>query len=79
MRIGASDLINDFGSSLAVAEAFILGDIDGHDQDFVGDIVDKITLEAARIRLEALGLLNPERIKQIRKDKQVGKDAKSRR
>lgn len=62
MRIGARDLLNEYGSALAVAEAYILGKIHGKD-DFVTELVSLVTLEAARIRLQAKGLLTKENIK----------------
>jgi hypothetical protein len=49
-------------SPLAVAEALILGEIK-EKMEFIGDIVSPVILEAARIRLEALGKLAPEHIK----------------
>ena len=66
MRIGAGYLIEKFGSNLAVAEAFILGELSAHEQDYVSEVVDKITLQAAEIRLRALGKLNPADIKSSR-------------
>jgi hypothetical protein len=52
MRIGAENLITKFGSPLAVAEALIEGKVNSFEQQFVSDVVDKIILEAARIRIE---------------------------
>ena len=58
MTFGASQLLKEHGGSrLRVAEAFILGEVDLY-EDFVPELVDKITLEAARIRLDAMGMLN---------------------
>ena len=58
MRIGARNLLDEYGSALAVAEAYILGKIPASKEDFILDIVSLVTLEAARIRLEARGLLS---------------------
>ncbi|MEK9156232.1 MAG: hypothetical protein AAB360_02915 [Patescibacteria group bacterium] len=61
MTIGAGELIDEYGSQLGVAEALILGEIKGG--RFVDEVVTPIFLEAARIRLEALGKLAPEHIR----------------
>ena len=63
MTGGATDLVNKFRSNLAVAEAFILGELDAYEQNFVSEVVDKVTLQAAEIRLRTLGKLNPANIK----------------
>lgn len=62
MTIGAEELIQEFGSPLGVAEAFILGKVKNYRQQHVSEVVSNVTLEAARIRLEALGLLTKESI-----------------
>ena len=62
MTIGAANLLEKCGSRLGVAEAFILGSIEINEEEFVPELVDKVTLEAARIRLEAMGLLNKNHI-----------------
>jgi hypothetical protein len=54
-RIGSENLLKKHGSPLAIAEALIKGELDSYEQMFVSDVVDKILLEAARIRLEASG------------------------
>ena len=36
---------------MAVAEAFLKGEVDGYYHQFVGDVVDKTIMEAARIRV----------------------------
>lgn len=60
--IGGEGLRKQFGSRLNIAEALILGLISSSDQEYVYENVDRIILEAARIRLEAAGMLNPEHI-----------------
>ncbi len=58
MRIGAADLLEKYGSPLKVAEAFLKGEIHSYNQQFVTDLVDKITLDAAKWRLE-----HPDKVK----------------
>lgn len=53
------------GNQLGVAEALILGKLDYMGLRFAPDIVSPIVLEAARIRLEALGKLTPEFILEV--------------
>lgn len=62
MSGGAVMLLNQYITRLAVAEAFILGKIKSHEEEFIRELVSPITLEAARIRLEAKGLLNKENV-----------------
>ena len=52
VTIGAESLLNKFGSRLAIAEALLLGLVLSHEQRFVGELVDKITMEAAKFRVE---------------------------
>lgn len=52
MRIGAQNLLEDFGSPLAVAEALLEGRLNSFQQQFVADLVSGPIMEAARIRLE---------------------------
>lgn len=53
MRIGAGQLLQEYGGTpLSVAEALIEGRIDSYYHEFVGDVVSKTILEAARIRIE---------------------------
>lgn len=52
MRIGATHLLEEHGSRLAVAEKLLEGKLDSFAQQFVSDIVDSTLLEAARIRIE---------------------------
>jgi len=61
--IGGEDLLKKYGSPLAVAEALILGKLYSDEQRFASELVSILTLEAARIRLEAKGLLNEKNIK----------------
>jgi len=63
MTSGARDLVKKFGSNLAVAEAFILGELNAYEQVFASEVVDGITLQVAKIRLKALGKLGPVDIK----------------
>jgi hypothetical protein len=59
----AQHLLNSYnGSRLAVEEAFILGRVSIGWEEFVPELIDSITLEAARIRLQAMGLLNKDNI-----------------
>lgn len=62
MTVGADDLLQKHRSRLGVAEAFILGKVEPYEQRFVCELVDKVTLETARIRLEAMGLLTGENL-----------------
>jgi len=60
---GAADLLKKYkGSRLLVAEALILGNLETFDLQFVEEVVSKLMLETARIRLEATGRLTPEHI-----------------
>lgn len=52
MMIGSRDLLNKYGSELAVAEALLRGKLDSYDMRFVDEVVSKVVLEAAKIRLE---------------------------
>ena len=62
--IGGEQILKEHnGSAIMVAEAFILGDIKSFEEPAALDVIDKITLETARIRLEAKGLLNKKYIK----------------
>lgn len=66
--IGAVDLSRRFnGSALAVAEALLLNELRTWEIDQVGEVVSPLVLEAARIRLEAMGKLNPAHIKPAKK------------
>jgi hypothetical protein len=47
-----------WGSPLNVAEALILGKLRPNEEQIAPSVIDPIILEAARIRLEAMGLLN---------------------
>ncbi len=64
--IGGDELIKEFGSILGVAEALILGEIVSYRIECVPGIVGPVILEAARIRLQALGKLTPEHIKPVK-------------
>jgi len=55
--IGAETLVKKYESPLGVAEALILGKLSSYEQYWVGEVVGKTMLEAARIRLEASGQL----------------------
>ena len=48
MRIGATHLLEEHGSRLAVAEKLLEGKLDSFAQQFVSDIVDSTLLEAAQ-------------------------------
>lgn len=64
--VGAGSILSKYGfNRLAVAEALILGELETYELEQVHEIVEPIVLEAARIRLEALGRLTPEQIKEI--------------
>ncbi|HAU08040.1 MAG: hypothetical protein UW46_C0003G0037 [Candidatus Yanofskybacteria bacterium GW2011_GWF1_44_227] len=52
MIIGAADLLEKFGSPLAVAEALILGQLTSYEQDYVSELVGKIIMDAAKFRVE---------------------------
>jgi len=67
--VGREELIRKHGSRLEVAEALIMGKISSHEQEFIGEIVSPVILEAARIRLEANGLLTPEHVSGVTKKK----------
>ena len=63
--IGAKMILKDHGGTpLSVAEAFILGELSSTELERVGEVVTSLMLEAARIRLTALGRLTPEHIKE---------------
>ncbi len=58
MTIGATQVIEKYGSRLATAEAYILGETEPWQEDYVLEVIGSvIVLEAARIRLEAKGKL----------------------
>ena len=57
MTIGAERILNTFGSRVAIAEALILGGITSSDEEYALQLVDRVTIEIARIRLEAKGIL----------------------
>ncbi len=59
MRIGAEWLLEKYGTPLDVAEALIRGRLDSSEQEFVSDLVSKVILDAARVRVE-LGLAKGE-------------------
>jgi hypothetical protein len=62
--IGAQNILNRHGgTALSVAEALILGELESYEYDQVREIVGPLLLETARIRLQALGRLTPEHIK----------------
>ncbi len=68
MSYNAKKLLKKYhGSRLAVAEVFILGEIKPDEEAYVSELVDMITLEAARIRLDATGWLTSADIKLVRK------------
>lgn len=52
MIISAKDLLNKYGNPLAIAEALLEGKLDSSEINYVSEIVDKIILEAAKIRIE---------------------------
>lgn len=52
MRIGARDLLNKYGTGLAVAEALLTGKLSSFEEAFVSDVVDTIILEAAKFRVK---------------------------
>jgi hypothetical protein len=62
--IGGDMLLEEFkGSALAVAEALLLGKLESYEIDRVNEVVSPLVLQAAKIRLEAMGKLNAENIK----------------
>ena len=62
LGIQIQGLLRKYGSRVRLAEAWILGDIASRDEDAICSVVDSLTLEVARIRLKAAGLLTPEHI-----------------
>lgn len=50
--IGAVDLIEEYGSPLAVAEALLLGKVDSYHMRFVDEVVSEVMIAAAKARLE---------------------------
>lgn len=64
MSIGAEMLLKKYkGSSLAIAEALIMGNLEVDELDHVGGLVSQLMLQTAKIRLEGMGKLNPADIK----------------
>lgn len=51
MRIGATELIQKYGSPLHVAEALLAGKLNSHEQGYVDDVVSESILEAAKFRM----------------------------
>lgn len=62
MSNGAKQLLEKYKSRLAIAEALILGELPSYHQEEVHEVVSPLILEAARIRLQTMGLLTPEYI-----------------
>lgn len=52
MNIGAERVLRKYGTRLKVAEAFLKGQLNSFDESFLDWLVDDVTLEAARIRIE---------------------------
>ena len=52
MTIGGEELLKEYGSPLAVAEALLLGKIGSYRQQYVCDVVGKTVMEAAKFRVE---------------------------
>lgn len=52
MTIGAERLLERYGTRIAVAEAWLRGENLSYLEEHVYELVDKITLEAARMRME---------------------------
>jgi hypothetical protein len=50
--IGASELLESFGSPLGVAEALLRGDVPSHRQQYVSELVSPIVLQAAHYRMQ---------------------------
>lgn len=51
MIIGAKELLEKYGSPLAVAEALLKGEISSYQQQFVSCVVDDQIMEAAKFRI----------------------------
>lgn len=63
MSGGARVLLDEYHNShLAIAEDLILGNIKKNQEWFAFELMSTVILEAARIRLEAKGLLNKENV-----------------
>ena len=52
MKIGAENLLTEYGTALAVAEALIQGKLNSYQEQFVSDIVTLVILEAAKFRIQ---------------------------
>lgn len=67
--IGGQNLLDDFGGSpIVLAEAFLMGELKPNDECYAVESICPIVLEAARIRLEAMGKFNSlsRRLKQLK-------------
>lgn len=52
MTLAAGRLLREYGSSLAVAEALLLGKLKSYEQEYVPELVSKMIMEAAKFRVE---------------------------
>ncbi|MCK9458209.1 MAG: hypothetical protein M0R80_00910 [Proteobacteria bacterium] len=50
MRIGGRDLLNKYGTALAVAEALLRGELNSNEEQFVEDVVSPTIMQAAVLR-----------------------------
>lgn len=57
MRIGTAELIEKYGSRLAVAEAFLLDELNSLDQEEASVFLTEELILGAKIRLESMGKL----------------------
>lgn len=51
MRVGARDLLNKYGSAMAVAEALLKGELLSIDEPFVDEVVSTTVMTAAAAKL----------------------------
>lgn len=59
MSIGGRKVLDEFkGSPIALAEAFILGELKPYEEEYALESISLVSLEAARIRLESMGKLD---------------------
>lgn len=74
--IGAESLHRKYnGNSLAVAEALILGEIEGYELPAAQELISLLLLETARVRLSALGELDAKHINKVRQEAPKRKSA----
>ena len=72
MRIGADELLKEFGGAMHVAEAMLLGEISDYRLTYVSDVVSTLILDAAKWRLEHPDLTTVKPLKQRRGERTNG-------